>query len=176
MARFTSIARFLRSIPIEDLIELVAKLIDSYVANMENYKAKDIPPAYRPFLKILTVYNRSIFRTNERTFLFRRFGEAIGVTFLLSLFVCLYLAYELSVCIQENFNLNMVSQPLSFFVGSSQVFIVYCLLAFNSTKVVKTVETINRIVTMSKSPQGTQFCLYVNLWSSAIFINFLSEK
>lgn len=150
-SRFTSIARFFRGFSVDVLIEFVGKFIDTYVENMENYKprANDIPEAYRPFLKILTVY-KSISRTNDRALWLRNFGQALGVTLLLSLFVCLYLAYELSVCIQENFNLNMISQPLSFFIGSSQVFIVYCLLTFGSTNLFKTIETINEIVKKSK--------------------------
>lgn len=110
----------------------------------------NIPPAYRPFLVILTVHKIRNFRSNDRRILWRNIGRAVGVTILLTIFVCLYLPYELSVCVRQHFNLNVISQPLSFSIGSSQVLIVYLILLLKGEKIIETIDHINQIIKKRK--------------------------
>lgn len=113
---------------------------------MENSKSVSIPTTYRPFLIFLTVYKINRFRTTDRCTLIRNICQATGVTLLLIIFVCLYLSYELTVCIRERFNLNVISPALSFFLGSSQMVVIYFLLIFKSNEIIDVIEHINEIV------------------------------
>lgn len=117
---------------------------------MENKKELQIPVSYRPFLKILAVYKASNFRTTDSRLLTQNIAKVICVSIMLIFFVCLYLTYELSLCIREKFNLNVISQPLSFFLGSTQVFIVYIVLAFKVHEITGTIDGINQIIRARK--------------------------
>lgn len=114
---------------------------------MEN---KNIPATYRPFLVFLTVYKTNRFRTAERCTLIRNICQAIGVSILLIVYVGLNLSYEITVCIREKLNLNVMSQALSFFLGYFQMLMVYFSLILKSDRIIDVIERINEIAEKRK--------------------------
>lgn len=102
--------------------------------------------AFRPFLTILTIFeSNNFYTTNQRMFI-RNLSRAFGVTLVFSGYVCLFLSGGILACIQHNFDLNVVAQPLSFFISGIQVPYYYGILFWKSDKIIGTLEYLHRIV------------------------------
>ena len=105
--------------------------------------------AFRPFQTILTIFKLNNFRSPNHH-ITRNIIRAIGFALLLFVYVFLFIASELSMCVQYNFNLNFVAQPLSFLIGGSQVFNIYVILIWKIDKVVEALEYFHAIVEARK--------------------------
>lgn len=93
---------------------------------MEESEEIVILRAYRPFLSILTAFDLNNFRgvVNRRELKYSIL-IAIVISVFLFVFVIMFLPMELAACIKQKFNLNVICQEISFFLGGTQGLVIY---------------------------------------------------
>lgn len=112
--------------------------------------------AYRPFLSILTAFDSKNFRSNDRRVLKWSIFRAFSMSCLILPYVFLFLPMELITCFKHKFNLNVIGQEISFFLGGFQVLVIYGLLMWNRAKLPETCDYLHGIV---KKRKNLWFCL-----------------
>lgn len=118
---------------------------------MERQEAIVILRTCQPFFSVLTAYGSSKFHTNDHRINIRSILLAIGIGIFLFVYVFLFVPMELSACIEQRFNLNVIAQPLSFFLGAIQVFFVIGSFLWKRDKLIETVDYLQGIVKMRKN-------------------------
>lgn len=115
---------------------------------MQNSKDIIILRAYRPFLAFLTVFKFDNFRNidKNRRNLLRNFLCTIGVSLLIINYNCPFLATELSVFIQSNFDLKTGGVQFSYFCCGCPTIAVHLLLIWKSNNIIDTLDYLHGIV------------------------------
>lgn len=106
--------------------------------------------AYRPLLTCLTVYKLENFHSRDGRILARNFCRAIVLTILFGVYMCIFLATEFFVSCSHNFDLNEIVQPLSFFLITSPLTIIYFVMFCKCSKVIGILNFLLGIVVESK--------------------------
>lgn len=114
---------------------------------MKTNKGVIILRTYRPFLTFLSVYKFDNFRnTIDRRILLLNICRAIGVFLLLLIYLCSFLASELFVFIESDFDLNAKGVQFSYFVGGAPAIFVHLLLMWKLENIVDTLDYLHGIV------------------------------
>lgn len=114
---------------------------------MQNRERIVILRAYRPFLAYLTVYKADNFRDKaDQLIWIRNICRALGVTLLITIYLCPFLAAELLVFIESNFNLKTVGLEFSHFICGCPTIAVHVLLIWKSNNIIATLDYLHGIV------------------------------
>lgn len=115
---------------------------------MQNTKDILILRAYRPFLTFLTVFKFDNFRNidNNRDNLLRNILCTIGVSLLMLNYNCPFLATELWVFIQSNFDLKTGGVQFSYFICGCPTIAVHLLLIWKSNNIIDTLDYLCGVV------------------------------
>lgn len=119
-------------------------------AMQENKPKIIILRAYRPLLTCLTVYKRDNFHSSDGRILIRNICRATVLTIFFGVYMCVFLATEFFVSCSHNFNLNEIVQPLSFFLITSPLTIIYFIMFWKCNKVIDILNSLDGIVVESK--------------------------
>lgn len=113
---------------------------------MENNKKNCILHAYRPFLAFISVYKMENFRNiDDRRVFHRNNWRAVGAT-LLSLVNIWFVAVQLMVFVNCNFDLNVGGAQFSFVLCCAPAIFVHLLFIWNCGDVTAAIDYLQEIV------------------------------
>lgn len=100
---------------------------------------------FRPFLQMLTIYHRKHYQSTNRRTLLRNYCQLIGIS-LLSISTCIFSVSNVRFCIDQQFDLNIIAHPFSFFLGDLQMQLIYIAIVSQSERVEKIVDSLQKVI------------------------------
>lgn len=98
--------------------------------------------AYRPFFRILTIYNAEKFQILN-------WKECVPVVCKAVILPVLLIWCHLSAfwyCVDQKFNLHVIAQPLSLLLGAIQMTCIYVALSMMNRKTEQTIDLLQEII------------------------------
>lgn len=106
--------------------------------------------AYRPFLAYLTMYKAKNFRNENRAIVTRNICRVVIHMFLFFIIDAVFVPSEMMSCYKNNFVLNEIADPMSYFLAVLPVLFVYILLSWKSDKIIETLDILHETVVERK--------------------------
>lgn len=116
---------------------------------MPNKPVITVLHAYRPFIRIVQLYNMKNFQGDDRRIVTRNLCETIGFTVLLSsMLVVLISAF--SAFMDIGMNLIGLSHPLSIWLCVAQLFLTYMVLLTKRQQIIYTIDKLQGMIAKRK--------------------------
>lgn len=120
---------------------------------------------FRPFLVMLTIYNRNNFRGKNRRMVMRNIARAIGFSILVAALIGVIISASW-FCSNKHFKLGIVAEPLSILLGSIQVVCIYLSISSKSRQINAVLEHLDVII--RKRKQHSNLCHYEHWQNSRL--------
>lgn len=104
---------------------------------------------FRPFVHILMIFHPKHFQAANHRHRLRSICHMIGLSLLL-IDDCLFLIADAWFCINQQFKLNIIAQPLSFWLATLQMQITYIAIVPKSERFLNIIDFLQAVVDKRK--------------------------